>query len=144
MSYDVACALDACVFTWEGHVFKGWSSESSAAATSYTDRQVVKNLTADDNGTVTLHATWDITAYPVTFTDGLGHDIASERVPHNTSATEPEQPIRTGCTFNGWDVDFSHVTAPLTVHATWKPNNYVIQFDSNGGGGTMSNQSIDV
>lgn len=142
MSYDVACALDACVFTWEGHVFKGWSSESSAAATSYTDRQVVKNLTADDNGTVTLHATWDITAYPVTFTDGLGHDIASERVPHNTSATEPEQPIRTGCTFNGWDVDFSHVTAPLTVHATWKPNNYVIQFDSNGGGGTMSNQSM--
>lgn len=138
MAYDAPEALDPCAFTWEGHVFRGWSSDAGA----YGDRQVVENLSAEDGAVVTLRAEWDVATHPVTFTDGLGGGISSESVPHGTSATEPERPSRPGYSFDGWDAGFSKVTGPLTVNATWRPNRYTIGFDANGGSGVMPDQAM--
>lgn len=138
MIYDAPATLNACSFTWEGHTFKGWS----LAGTSYEDRQVVENLTADDGATITLHAKWDVITHPVIFTDGLGNELSREEVPHGTSATEPEHPKRVGYTFDGWNADFTNVTSPLTVDAIWKPNRYAIHFDADGGVGAMPDQTM--
>lgn len=138
MTYDAPEALSPCGFTWDGHVFMGWSSDGA----EYGDRQVVENLSAADGATVTLRAMWDVVTHPVIFTDGIGNELSREEVPHGTSATEPEHPERPGYTFDGWDADFSDVTGPLTVTATWRPNRYAISFDANGGTGVMPDQAM--
>lgn len=58
MTYDTAKALTANKFTKSGYTFKGWSTSSSATTATYTNKQSVKNLTATNNGTVTLYAVW--------------------------------------------------------------------------------------
>ncbi|MGN0876845.1 MAG: chitobiase/beta-hexosaminidase C-terminal domain-containing protein [Kiritimatiellia bacterium] len=46
-----------------------------------------------------------------------------------------------GYTFAGWSpASISEtLTGPLTVTATWTPNNYTLMYNANGGSGTMSN-----
>ena len=58
--------------------------------------------------------------YTVTFTDGQGKTLKSEPVEAGKAATAPANPTRDGYTFEGWDKDFSNITADLTVNAEWK------------------------
>ena len=50
-------------------------------------------------------------------------------------ATPPtETPVKEGCTFVGWDFDFSvPVRASVTVNALWQYNTYTVNFDPDGG-----------
>lgn len=60
--------------------------------------------------------------YIVKFKDGMGNTLATQHVDEGGAATAPADPTREGYTFNGWDTDFSIVTADLTVTARWKQN----------------------
>lgn len=140
--YDAAQALRPCGYKLEGHTFAGWGTSPEGGRIDYVDRQVVKNLTAEDGGEVTLYAQWSIDTYPVVFTDGMGGELSRDEVPHKTSAKAPDEPVRTGYTFDGWDADFSCVTAPMTVNATWRANRYTVAFDGNGGRGHMDDQGF--
>ena len=63
-------------FTREGYTFIGWSTTKGGSA-EYMDKEKVKNLTATNNGTVTLYAVWQINRYSVTFVDAeTGETIA--------------------------------------------------------------------
>ncbi len=57
-TYDTAKALSVNVFTREGYTFLGWSKSATATTATYTDKQLVKNLTATNGGYVTLYAVW--------------------------------------------------------------------------------------
>lgn len=140
--YDAAQALRACGYELEGHTFTGWGTSPEGGRIDYSDQQVVKNLTAEDGGEVVLYAQWSIDTYPVVFTDGMGGELSRDEVPHKTSAKAPDEPVRTGYTFDGWDADFSRVTAPMTVNATWRANRYAVAFDANGGRGHMDDQEF--
>lgn len=61
-----------------------------------------------------------VTYYTVTFVDGQGKTLKTEKVESGKAATAPADPKRSGYTFTGWDKDFSKVTAGLTVTAQWK------------------------
>ena len=63
-TYDVEQALSANQFTRVGYTFAGWNDNASGNSTSYTDQQVVKNLSSAKNGQRTLYAQW--TANPNT------------------------------------------------------------------------------
>ena len=63
-----------------------------------------------------------VTFYTVTFMDGQGKTLKTEKVESGKAATAPAAPKRSGYTFTGWDKDFSKVTADLTVTAKWKKN----------------------
>ncbi len=140
--YDAAAALNACGYELEGHTFAGWGTSPEGGRVDYADRQVVKNLTSEDGGKVTLYAQWSIDTHTVVFTDGMGGELSRDEVPHETSAKAPAEPSRTGYTFDGWDADFSHVTAPMTVNARWRANRYTVAFDANGGRGHMDEQGF--
>ena len=56
----------------------------------------------------------------VTFVDGQGKTLKADAVKPGQAATAPADPTREGYTFDGWDADFSNVTADLTVTAKWK------------------------
>ncbi|MDR3339363.1 MAG: InlB B-repeat-containing protein [Candidatus Symbiothrix sp.] len=56
-TYDVAKNLTANGFTKTGYTFAGWAT-SATGAVVYSNSQSVSNLTATNNGTVTLYAKW--------------------------------------------------------------------------------------
>ncbi len=56
-TYGTSQELALNSFTRTGYTFAGWA-ESADGAVIYTDAQSVKNLTTEDNGTVTLYAQW--------------------------------------------------------------------------------------
>lgn len=44
---------------------------------------------------------------------------------------------RDGYTFTGWSKDMSHVTGDMTVQAQYRPVRYTVDYDANGGTGSM-------
>lgn len=58
MTYDVEAGLTANAYKRGGHDFAGWNTEADGSGTAYTDGQAVKNLTPEQNGSVTLYAQW--------------------------------------------------------------------------------------
>ena len=65
-TYGTAKALTANAYSKSGYNFFGWSKNTTAIRT-YTDKQVVSNLTATPNATVNLYAIWTINS----LADGL-------------------------------------------------------------------------
>ena len=61
-----------------------------------------------------------IATYTVTFVDGQGKTLKTQKVESGKAATAPAAPKRSGYTFTGWDRDFSKVTRNMTVTAKWK------------------------
>jgi len=57
-TYGTAQNLKANEFTRAGYTFLGWSTDKSATKATYTDKKSVKNLTTENNATVTLYAIW--------------------------------------------------------------------------------------
>ena len=69
MTYDVAADLTTNAFVKTGYNFAGWSTTKNGSC-EYPDKASVKNLTAENGGTVTLYAIWtEKTAIPK-FDDG--------------------------------------------------------------------------
>ena len=66
-TYETEKALTPNGFVKTGHTFIGWNSNEAGTGTNYSDQQLVKNLTTDDNGTVNLYAQWRVNQYPVTY-----------------------------------------------------------------------------
>ncbi|MGI6735813.1 MAG: InlB B-repeat-containing protein [Anaerovoracaceae bacterium] len=62
MKYDESQELTANGFTRAGYTFSGWNTEKDGSGDKYADKASVKNLTAENKGTVTLYAQW--TAIP--------------------------------------------------------------------------------
>ena len=58
--------------------------------------------------------------YTVTFVDWDGSIIATVKVEDGKSAVKPDDPIREGYTFIGWDKEFDNVTSDLTVTALYE------------------------
>lgn len=100
----------------EGYNFTGWDKDFS-------------NVTAD----MDIYAQYALKTYTVTFTDWDGRFIANVEAAHGTAAQAPEDPVRTGYTFTGWDRDFSHVTSNMTVKAQYQAtqcNVVFVDYDS--------------
>lgn len=72
--FDKEFRLDKNAFKREGYTFKGWSYVPFDNLPTYKDRQAVKNLTTQYNGTVTLYAQWESEMYKVTL-DSQGADL---------------------------------------------------------------------
>ena len=71
-TYGVAQNLTTNAFTRTDYTFTGWNTQANGSGTSYTDGQEVINLTATNNGTVTLYAQWTLAVVPVTYLDANG------------------------------------------------------------------------
>ena len=91
--------------TRSGYEFDGWDK-------NFTN--VKKDLT--------VNAKWDINTYKVVFTDGQGKTLKTQTVQYGKSASAPDDPIRSGYTFAGWDRSYDDVKGNLTVNAKWKEN----------------------
>ena len=79
-----------------------------------------------------VQITGKVNQYTVTFKDG-NTILKTETVAHGEGATAPEQPIKEGYTFVGWDKEFSNITSDLTINAEWTANTYNVTLNTNGG-----------
>ena len=102
--------------TVEGDTFVGWSLDLSAPI--YANTAVYATY---ENGGITPPTT-----YTVTFLDKDGAVLKTEIVEEGKSATAPIAPSVEGFTFTGWSVDFSAITANLTVKAEYQKDEIIL------------------
>ena len=69
-TYDESQALTKNTFTRPGYTFAGWNTKSDGTGTSYADGYKLNNLSATNNGTVTLYAKWKVISWT-----GNGQDM---------------------------------------------------------------------
>ena len=106
--------------TRTGHTFTGWSPSVPA------------RMPASD---MTITAQWRINQYTITFVSAGDSVIQSITGDYASEVAAPPQPVRTGYTFRGWDVQIpeSMPANDMTITALWSINQYTIVFDTAGG-----------
>ena len=158
--YDSAKALSANRFKRTGYTFIGWSTEPDGSVI-YADKATVVNLSAEAKGTVVLYAQWTPSSYTVAFdTNGGSGSMSELACTYGQSFALPTvQFTRKGYSFKGWTLnargsgtlyadgeDVMNLTAvsggSVTLYAQWTPFTYAIQFQPNGGTGTMVHEAM--
>ena len=101
-----------------GYEFDHWSYNSGDTSNS-------SSLKYTNQTNIVAH--FEPASYTVTFRDYDGTVLKKfENVAYNSSVTPPDNPTRTGYTFNGWDRGFTNITSNLTVTATYTVNTYTV------------------
>jgi len=112
--------------TKPGYVFLGWFQGDSINSAPFYDGDVA-------TGDHTLFARWELSTHVVCFEDEDGNLLLSENVPHGNAAYLPASPPKEGHTFTGWDQDTATITQDTIIRPIYIPNNYTLQFNTNGG-----------
>ncbi len=116
-------------FSKEGYTFVGWSPELPLVAPP-TDLE--------------YEALWTIHRHTVTFNFGNGSDPSTVEQDYGSAISVPNDPVRTGHTFMGWDADIPG-TLPdenLVFNAVWQINRHTVTF-LDGYGGTIGTSTQD-
>ena len=82
------------------------------------------------------------TKYTVIFKDWDGTVLNTQQVVEGASATAPTNPTRVGYNFTGWDVDFTNITANITITAQYSIKTYVVIFKDDDGT-TLNSQNVN-
>ena len=101
-----------------GYTFGGWN--------------VPDTMPAED---ITLNAVWIINQYTISFITNGDTEIPAITKNYGETIVIPEDPIKTGYTFAGWDVEIP-ATMPaenITISAQWTINSYKVIWNPNGG-----------
>lgn len=95
--YSESKALDKNKFTKDHATFIGWNTKKDGSGKSYTDKQVVSKLTAEDKKVITLYAQWDlapeIKAGEKTFYEGT--TVTRDDLLKDVAANDPEEGVIT-------------------------------------------------
>lgn len=107
-TYGVSKKLTTSVPTRTGYTFKNWNTKADGSGTSYaggTNAATVTNLTATNNGTVTLYAQWTAITYSVKYNanGGTGTMANSSHVYGTAKALTANAFTRQGHVFKNWN-----------------------------------------
>ena len=150
-TYDQEQALRKNSKSKSGYVFAGWNTKLDGSGTSYSDGQIVKNLT--ESGPFYLYEQWKedrngngiaddkeqrYTVRYITNPDdpsGFSGQITGNLLTGDkTPAFEGDTPSRTGYEFAGWEPDVADtVTGDATYTAKWTAKSYKVTLVLNGG-----------
>lgn len=128
----------------DGYTFSGWTEDGK-----------------DIRANTTIVATYSANQYIVWMDKNDGIESPQRDFRTYTYGTEgslpPNKFVRTGYAFQGWGTNRTDSTVihadcaqvwnwatggSVTVYAVWKPNEYVVRFDSGEGSGTMDDQDF--
>ena len=163
-TYGTAKALTNNGYSRTGYTFKGWSTSSTATSATYTNGQSVTNLTATNGATVTLYAVWQAHTYTVVYNGNgatSGTTANSSHTYNTAKALTANGFTRTGYKFKGWSTSSTATTATytntqsvsnltstngatVTLYAVWECVVFYIQYNANGGAGTMANSMHEI
>ena len=126
-TYDTAGNLNANTFTYPGHTFAEWNTQSDGNGTSYSNQAEVTNLAL--SGNFNLYAIWSTDSYTVSFDSQGGTSVDSITREYNEALGELQTPKKPGFIFIGWftladggeEVSASTlVTGTKTYYAHWQ------------------------
>lgn len=101
-TYDEEKELTANGFSRTGYNFAGWATISNGNV-KYSNKQKVKNLSAEQDKVVELYAVWAANQYTVTFNPNGGTvSPTSQTVVYGQAYGAMPTPTRTGYAFGGW------------------------------------------
>ena len=101
-TYDEEKELTTNGFSRTGYNFAGWATISNGNV-KYSNKQKVKNLSAEQGSTVELYAVWAANQYTVTFNPNGGTvSPTSQTVVYGQAYGAMPTPTRTGYAFGGW------------------------------------------
>ncbi|MGN0592911.1 MAG: InlB B-repeat-containing protein [Ruminococcus sp.] len=95
-----------------GHDFDGLYFDESLTEPFYFDAEAIDT-------TMTLYANYIPKNYTVTFTDYDGTVLSTESVSYMGAAAAPEEPVREGYAFVGWDNELDCITEDTTIQAQY-------------------------
>lgn len=148
-------------FAKDGKVFIGWNTKQDGTGTSYKDGAEILNLTATNNGTVTLYAQWVDENQTLKVNPNGGSwegstEVKSLTIKYKNTKTI-EIPTRKGYVFKGWtltgegstmssltqnNATFTMGLETATLTANWELAKYEVKYNGNGAtSGTMANSN---
>ena len=101
--------------TKTGCDFSGWYDAAAGGSR-------VTQISSSTYGSVTLYARWAVQTFTVTFKDYNNQVLKTQVVNYNASATPPNNPVRTGYSFDHWDGTYANVQQNQSVTAVYTPN----------------------
>ena len=120
--------------TKEGYAFEGWYTDSNLTNKYDFNSEILSNIT--------LYAKWTEAKYTIKFNSDGGTPVDEITAKYESAIAEPESPTKEGYVFSGWYEDkgltkpYAFSTMPsrdLVLHAKWMKEEYIVNFDSNGG-----------
>ena len=129
---DDVCSLMENKFTKEGYTFVGWSQTDEGTA-DYKDKDEIQNLSSKSGEIITLYAVWKVNSYQITFLDYDESIIQESKLNYGDKFIMPEDPVRKGYNFIGWDKELKTVKEELVINALYDINIYDINYNLNGG-----------
>ena len=127
-----------------GYTFNGWFTAISGGT------QIVSSTFMTTAKAHTLYAQWELDTYTLSFdANGGVCDTTSKSVNYGLVYGTLPTPTRQGYTFEGWYTEITGgskvITSTIvtksashTIYARWNPISYTINFNTNGGEGSMS------
>ena len=100
----------------------------------YTFKQWDKTITKMPAEHVNVTAQCDINSYNARFVFGNGDEDEVKSFKYKEAVKYPEEPVKEGYTFSGWDKEISTMPAEnVTLYAKWNINQYNLTFIFNNG-----------
>ena len=125
-TYDEEKELTTNGFSRTGYNFAGWATISNGNV-KYSNKQKVKNLSAEQDKVVELYAVWAANQYTVTFNPNGGTvSPTSQTVVYGQAYGAMPTPTRTGYAFAGWGYAMPLTKASNTI----LEDNYTIKSGS--------------
>ena len=91
---------------------------------------------------VTVKGTFGVNTYKLTYVID-GEEYRSYDVAYGTAITPEAAPTKEGYTFSGWsEIPGTMPANDVTVNGTFTANTYFVEFNANGGTGSMDKQSF--
>ncbi len=98
-----------------GYTFLGWTG------TDIEEPQKSVVIEKGSAGNLEFTANWKINKYTITFDSAGGSEVKAITLPYGSKVTAPNNPTRTGASFQGWDKEIP-ATMPaknMTITANW-------------------------
>ena len=99
--------------TRDGFTFTGWDKDFTNVQSDLTVTAQYKSNSSGEEET---------TYYTVKFVDWDDTILKKQTVEKGKNATPPDDPVRSGYTFKGWDKEFTNVQSDLVVKAVYEKN----------------------
>ena len=113
MIFDTCEELVENIFEREGYTWQSWNSDAKGKGTTYTDKQIVKNLSDVAGAVIPLYSQWAVNKYSVSFNANGGDGTMADQsfLYDHAKALTKSTFTKPGYTFQGWSTKPSGAVA---------------------------------